>query len=135
MDFIEQLFGISPDNGDGSTEVLWLVALAIVLSAIVFWRRQGFPVAWPNKPSLVRRLNLRTGHSEQAQFASTARTRVGELEAVLVVSPIRIDDVVGLVGATVRIDGRPCVVHEVAAPEGKPIGKGEILMMKVRELP
>jgi len=29
MDFIEKLFGLSPDNGDGSTEVMWLVALAL----------------------------------------------------------------------------------------------------------
>jgi len=26
MDFIERLFGLSTDNGDGSTEILWLVA-------------------------------------------------------------------------------------------------------------
>jgi len=31
MDFIERLFGLSPDNGDGSTEVLWLAVLATVL--------------------------------------------------------------------------------------------------------
>ncbi|MEQ8399224.1 hypothetical protein [Thalassobaculum sp.] len=32
MDFIEQLFGISPDGGDGSTEAMYIVALvAIVL--------------------------------------------------------------------------------------------------------
>ena len=30
MDFIEKLFGLSPDNGDGSTEILWLVVLAVV---------------------------------------------------------------------------------------------------------
>ncbi len=31
MDFIERLFGLSPDNGDGSTEVIWLAALAAIL--------------------------------------------------------------------------------------------------------
>ncbi len=31
MDFIEKLFGLSPDNGDGSTEVMWLAVLAAVL--------------------------------------------------------------------------------------------------------
>ena len=37
MDFIEQLFGISPDGGDGSTELLFFgafVAIALALS----WR-------------------------------------------------------------------------------------------------
>jgi len=40
MDFIERLFGLSPDNGDGSTEIMWLVALAVVIAAVVYWRRQ-----------------------------------------------------------------------------------------------
>jgi hypothetical protein len=40
MDFIERLFGLSPDNGDGSTEILWLVVLAIVIAAFVYWRRR-----------------------------------------------------------------------------------------------
>jgi len=40
MDFIEQLFGLSPDNGDGSTEILWLVVLAVVITAFVYFRIQ-----------------------------------------------------------------------------------------------
>ena len=40
MDFIEQLFGLSPDNGDGSTEILWLVVLAVVIAALVYFRIQ-----------------------------------------------------------------------------------------------
>ena len=40
MDFIEQLFGLSPDNGDGSTEMLWLVVLALVIAGVVYFRRQ-----------------------------------------------------------------------------------------------
>ena len=40
MDFIERLFGLSPDNGDGSTEILWLVVLAIVIAATVYFRVQ-----------------------------------------------------------------------------------------------
>ena len=40
MDFIEQLFGLSPDNGDGSTEIVWLVVLALVIAGIVYFRRQ-----------------------------------------------------------------------------------------------
>jgi hypothetical protein len=40
MDFIERFFGLSPDNGDGSTEIMWLVALAVVIAAAAYWRRQ-----------------------------------------------------------------------------------------------
>ena len=40
MDFIERLFGLSPDNGDGSTEILWLVVLAILIAAFFYVRRQ-----------------------------------------------------------------------------------------------
>ncbi len=40
MDFIEQLFGLSPDNGDGSTEMLWLAVLAIVVASFVYFRIQ-----------------------------------------------------------------------------------------------
>ncbi len=40
MDFIEKLFGLSPDNGDGSTEFMWLVALAVVLAAAFYFRRR-----------------------------------------------------------------------------------------------
>ena len=39
MDFIEQWFGLSPDGGDGSLEVLWIVVIVVALMAIVF-RRQ-----------------------------------------------------------------------------------------------
>jgi hypothetical protein len=37
MDFIERLFGVSPDRGDGSLEVVYLVVLLVIVSAIV-WR-------------------------------------------------------------------------------------------------
>jgi hypothetical protein len=40
MDFIERLFGLSPDNGDGSTEILWLVVLAVVVASFVYFRTQ-----------------------------------------------------------------------------------------------
>jgi hypothetical protein len=40
MDFIEQLFGLSPDNGDGSTEILWLVVVAIAIASYVYFRVQ-----------------------------------------------------------------------------------------------
>ncbi len=35
MDFIERIFGISPDGGDGSTERLWFAAAAAILLAIM----------------------------------------------------------------------------------------------------
>ena len=38
MDFIEQWFGISPDGGDGSLEVLWIGAIVVVALAIAFRR-------------------------------------------------------------------------------------------------
>jgi preprotein translocase subunit YajC len=40
MDFIERLFGLAPDNGDGSTEILWLVVLAVVIASFVYFRIQ-----------------------------------------------------------------------------------------------
>ena len=41
MDFIEKIFGISPDGGDGSLEQLWIVALlAVVGMAYAAWRRR-----------------------------------------------------------------------------------------------
>jgi hypothetical protein len=39
MDFIERLFGIAPDGGDGSLEVLYLFALVAVIGGVVFRRR------------------------------------------------------------------------------------------------
>jgi hypothetical protein len=44
MDFIERIFGVSPDGGDGSTEMVWIaVALAIVAMGVArwAWRRKG----------------------------------------------------------------------------------------------
>ena len=37
MDFIEQIFGVSPDNGDGSTELMLILAVLVVI-AVVFRR-------------------------------------------------------------------------------------------------
>jgi hypothetical protein len=42
MDFIERWFGISPDGGDGSLEVLYLAAIAIIVAAVLFRR----PLGW-----------------------------------------------------------------------------------------
>ena len=35
MDFIERLFGISPDGGDGSTEALYIFALIAILALVI----------------------------------------------------------------------------------------------------
>ena len=32
MDFIERLFGVAPDHGDGSLELLYFAAIAIVIA-------------------------------------------------------------------------------------------------------
>lgn len=39
MDFIEQWFGVSPDGGDGSLEVLWIVGIVLAVGAVIFRRR------------------------------------------------------------------------------------------------
>ena len=39
MDFIETLFGISPDGGDGSLEALWIGAIVMAVLAIACRRR------------------------------------------------------------------------------------------------
>ena len=39
MDFFEKWFGVSPDGGDGSLEVLWIVVIVVAVVAVAF-RRQ-----------------------------------------------------------------------------------------------
>jgi hypothetical protein len=41
MDFIEQWFGVSPDGGDGTTELLVFAIVLLVLVAIVARRWIG----------------------------------------------------------------------------------------------
>ncbi len=36
MDFIERWFGVSPDGGSGSLEMLYIVAVAMVVGVIIF---------------------------------------------------------------------------------------------------
>ena len=38
MDFIERLFNVSPDGGDGSTELIYLAALMLILVALSWWQ-------------------------------------------------------------------------------------------------
>jgi hypothetical protein len=39
MDFIEKWFGVSPDGGDGSLEIVYIIALAVVISVFLFRSR------------------------------------------------------------------------------------------------
>ncbi len=43
MDFIERWFGISPDNGSGATELLWLLLVIIVLTVYFRLRKAKAP--------------------------------------------------------------------------------------------
>lgn len=133
MDFIEQLFGVSPDNGDGTTEVLWLVVLAILLGAALFWKRYGAVPSWRSQRSLRSWLGIGPTLRGQAAFTCTARTRVGDQEAVIVISNIDLPDAIALVGATVLIDGANYAVYDVASMENE-IRKGQPVMMRVRKL-
>jgi len=45
MDFIERLFGIAPDNGDGSIELLYFAA--ILVSVYVFRKHLSFLTRGP----------------------------------------------------------------------------------------
>jgi hypothetical protein len=48
MDFIERLFGVSPDGGDGSTEVLIIGAFVLLIVALC-WR--WFLISGPRSPN------------------------------------------------------------------------------------
>jgi hypothetical protein len=41
MDFIERIFGISPDAGDGSLELLLFLIPIAGIVALIYWRRKG----------------------------------------------------------------------------------------------
>jgi hypothetical protein len=45
MDFIERIFGLSPDGGDGSLEVLYLLTAAVAVVIAVFRRRISAVIA------------------------------------------------------------------------------------------
>jgi hypothetical protein len=42
VDFFERYLGISPDGGDGSAELLFLVVLFAII-ALIAWRLLGLP--------------------------------------------------------------------------------------------
>jgi hypothetical protein len=40
MDFIERIFGMAPDGGTGSLEVLFLsLTVGVLVTALAWWRR------------------------------------------------------------------------------------------------
>jgi hypothetical protein len=39
MDFIERVFGVSPDGGNGSLEMLYVIVALLAIAAVVQWRR------------------------------------------------------------------------------------------------
>jgi hypothetical protein len=39
MDFIERIFGISPDGGDGTFEIMLFVVPIALIAAVIYWRR------------------------------------------------------------------------------------------------
>jgi hypothetical protein len=43
MDFIERIFGFSPDNGSGTFEGSIVIAVIVLIAAIYFYRRQRSP--------------------------------------------------------------------------------------------
>jgi hypothetical protein len=40
MDFIERIFGISPDGGNGSFELLLFLIPTVAIVAVVYWRQR-----------------------------------------------------------------------------------------------
>jgi hypothetical protein len=55
MDFIERWFGVSPDGGNGSLEALYFVAVAVVVSAVVFRACIGWMVQRRPRGCSIRR--------------------------------------------------------------------------------
>jgi hypothetical protein len=44
MDFIERLFGISPDGGDGSTEMMYIIVFVLIAAAVTWhWLSRRSP--------------------------------------------------------------------------------------------
>jgi hypothetical protein len=44
MDFIERIFGVSPDGGNGSLEALYVIAAVIAIGGLwMLWKRRRAP--------------------------------------------------------------------------------------------
>jgi hypothetical protein len=50
MDFIERIFGISPDGGDGSFELLLFLIPIAAIVAVAYWRRRRGAPLRPRTP-------------------------------------------------------------------------------------
>jgi hypothetical protein len=107
MDFIERFFGQSPDNGDGSTEILWFIVLATLLLATFWWRQRRAVTLAISKTAAPTRSNDDTATQPKLSFTCIARTRVGDHEVVLVTVNCDLTDAdaVGLRGTMAYIDG------------------------------
>jgi hypothetical protein len=46
MDFIEQWFHVSPDNGNGATEIIYIIAVASLVVVLSCRRRISILVKW-----------------------------------------------------------------------------------------
>jgi hypothetical protein len=40
MDFIERIFGVAPDGGSGSLELLWFLVPIAAIAAAIVWRKR-----------------------------------------------------------------------------------------------
>lgn len=40
MDFIERIFGVSPDGGSGLLELLWFLVPIAAIAAAIQWRKR-----------------------------------------------------------------------------------------------
>ena len=57
MDFFERYLGISAGGGDGSAEILFLIALFTII-ALIAWRLLGLPNVKDDGPAPLARLEL-----------------------------------------------------------------------------
>ena len=55
MDFIEQWFGVSPDGGNGATEVLILMVAALAIGAFALTMRRYLKGRFPGRIGLARK--------------------------------------------------------------------------------
>ena len=55
MDFIEQWFGVSPDGGNGATEVLILMVAALAIVSLALALRRYFKNRSPGRIGLPRK--------------------------------------------------------------------------------
>ena len=62
MDWIERLFGVAPDNGDGSLELLIFIALVAIVAVGILWR---IPRARDAALHFFERLHRRFGRDDR----------------------------------------------------------------------